>query len=210
MANILLSCPAAKFPNYVRAVELVGGSLTEEVSAADGLLLPGGADLAPEYSGLPEDAPCRGVDRERDRRELELCAQFLAAGKPILGICRGAQVVNVALGGTLLADIPGHSSLPNGSDRLHETRTAGLLTGLYGPACTVNSSHHQAVDRLAADCEILQISLDGVVEAFGHRTLPVLAVQWHPERLCGAFARADAVDGSRIFAWFVSRCGGAL
>ena len=209
MANILLGGPAAAFPNYVRALELVGGTVADDAEAADGLLLPGGGDLAPECSGLPDDAPCRDVDRERDRRELDLCERFLAAGKPILGICRGAQVLNVALGGNLLADIPGHSGLPDGSDRIHETRTAGLLTSLYGPTCTVNSSHHQAVDRLATECDILQLSLDGVIEAFGHKTLPVLAVQWHPERLCGPFARADAVDGSRIFNWFLARCGGS-
>lgn len=209
MANIFLSGAAEKFPNYVRAVELVGGTLTECEEEADGLLLPGGADLAPEYSGLPDDAPCRGVDRERDRRDLGVCKRFLEAGKPILGICRGCQVLNVALGGTLLADIPGHTGLPEGGDRVHETRTAGILTAIYGPECAVNSSHHQAVDRLAPDCDILQLSLDGIIEAFGHRTLPVLGVQWHPERLCGAFARADAVDGSRMLAWLVQRCGGA-
>lgn len=208
MEKIMLSVPAAAFPNYTRAVALVGGALTEQEEEAAGLLLPGGGDLAPELCGLPGDAPCRDVDRERDRRELDLCARFLAAGKPILGICRGAQVLCVAMGGTLLPDIPGHSGLPGGGDRIHETRTAGLLTALYGPACTVNSSHHQAVDRLPPDCDILQLSLDGVIEAFGHRTLPVLGVQWHPERLCGPFARADAVDGARVLAWFCACCGG--
>lgn len=209
MATILLSGPAAQFPNYVRALNLAGGTLTEEETAADGLWLPGGGDLAPDLCGLPDDAPCRDVDRERDLRELDLCRRFLAEGKPILGICRGAQVLAVAMGGSLLPDIPGHSGLPGGGDRIHETRTAGILTSLYGPECTVNSCHHQAVDGLPPECAILQLSLDGVIEAFGHKTLPVLAVQWHPERLCGPFARADAVDGLPLLTWFLSRCGGA-
>lgn len=197
------------FPNYVRAVELAGGRICGDPAAADGLLLPGGGDLAPDLCSLPPDAPCRDVDRARDEQELALCRWFLQERRPILGICRGAQVLAVALGGTLLADIPGHGGLPGGGDRLHETRTAGILTALYGPACTVNSCHHQAVDRLPDTCRILQVSADGVIEAFSHRTLPALGVQWHPERLCGALARRDAADGRMLFAWFLALCGGA-
>ena len=210
MATLLLPGSFETFSNYVRAVTLAGGAVTDREQEADGLLLPGGGDLAPDLCGLPGDAPCRDVDRQRDLRELELCRRFLEAGKPILGICRGAQVLAVAMGGSLIPDLPGHGGLPGGGDRLHETRTAGLLTALYGPACTVNSNHHQAVNRLPPECAILQLSLDGVVEAFGHKTLPVLGVQWHPERLCGPLARADAVDGLPLLGWFLSRCGGAL
>ncbi len=116
-------------------------------------------------------------------------------------------MLTVALGGTLLQQIEGHSRLPNGADRIHETRTAGLLTGLYGPSCAVNSAHHQAVDQLPPDCRILQISEDGVIEAFCHNTLPLLAVQWHPERLCGRFARPDAVSGLPLLRAFLALCG---
>ena len=133
--------------------------------------------------------------------------KFLAEGKPILGICRGAQVIAAALGGSLLQHVEGHDRL-DGVDRLHETRTAGLLLRLYGPEAVVNSAHHQAIDCLPPDCRLLQISVDGVVEAFCHNTLPVLGVQWHPERLCGQFARPDAVNGLPLLRAFLGLCGG--
>ncbi len=207
MRPILYLPQPARFPNYAAAVTLAGGAVKATPDGAGGLLLPGGGDMAPDLCHLPADL-CRDVDRERDLRELALCRQFLADGRPILGICRGAQVLAVALGGTLLGDVPGHGGL-TGGDRFHETRTAGLLTDLYGPACTVNSCHHQAVDRLPADCALLQVSLDGVVEAFGHRRRPVLGVQWHPERLCPPLGRADAVSGLPLLRWFLAQCGGA-
>ena len=206
--SIYLCGGAAAFPNYAAAVAMAGGRLAARPEDAGGLLLPGGGDMAPALCGLPDGAPCRDVDEARDRRELALCRAFLEAGRPVLGICRGAQVLAVALGGTLLADVPGHGGLPGGGDRIHETRTAGLLTGLYGPDCAVNSCHHQAVDRLPPDCAVLQVALDGVVEAFGHRRQIAVGVQWHPERLCGPFARADAVSGLPLLAWFTAACGG--
>ena len=148
------------------------------------------------------------VDRARDRRELAICRQFLEQKRPILGICRGAQVLAVAMGGTLLADVPGHGPEPGGADRIHDTRTAGLLTALYGPDCPVNSCHHQAVETLPPDCAVLQVALDGVIEAFGSRRMPAVGVQWHPERLCGPCARADAVSGLPLLGWFRAVCGG--
>lgn len=203
--KIFMSVPQEEFPNYVDALELAGAEIGRCPLESDGLLLPGGGDLDPSFYGQ-EDVGCTNMDPERDRRELELCQQFLSAKKPILGICRGAQVLAVALGGTLIQQIEHHSGLPNGADRLHETRTAGILTGLYGPYCTVNSWHHQAVGQLPPDCRILQISDDGVIEAFCHNTLPVLAVQWHPERLCGRFARPDAANGLLLFRYFLTLC----
>ena len=202
--TIFLETPD-QFPNYRDAVLLAGGALSAGEDGASGLLLPGGGDLDPAIYGAEDAGLCRDVDAERDRRELALCRRFLDAGKPVLGICRGAQVLAVALGGTLLQDVPGHSGLPGG-DSLHDTRTAGFLTGLYGPACTVNSCHHQAVDRLPDGCRILQVSGDGVIEAFSHRTLPALGIQWHPERLCGSFARPDAVSGLPLLRFFLSLC----
>jgi len=204
--RILFSMPVETFTNYAEAIELAGGAPTDDETACDALLLPGGGDLDPalydqanQGSGEP--------DRARDERELRLCRQFFEEKRPVLGICRGAQVAAVALGGTLLQQIEGHGRLSNGADRVHETRTAGFLTGLYGPSCAVNSAHHQAIDRLPPDCRILQISEDGVIEAFCHKTLPLLAVQWHPERLCGRFARPDAVSGLPLLRAFLALCG---
>lgn len=205
--QILLSMPAGEFPNYAEALALAGGQAARPGDAC-ALLLPGGGDLLPKYYGQEDLGLCQNPDPDRDERELELCARFLAEKRPILGICRGAQVLAAALGGTLLQDLPDHGALLNGGDRIHETRTADVLTGLYGPVCAVNSAHHQAVDRLPEHCRILQLSCDGVVEAFAHETLPVLAVQWHPERLCGRFARPDAVSGLPLLRYFLALCGG--
>ena len=203
--RILLSVPAAQFTNYTDALALAGAEIAEDETACDGLLLPGGGDLLPSLYG-PPDQGSTNLDEDRDLRELELCKQFMGAKKPILGICRGAQVLAVALGGTLRQHIERHDGLPNGADSIHETWTAGILTSLYGPSCSVNSWHHQAVEQLPPECRILQLAGDGVIETFDHRTLPILAVQWHPERLCGRFARPDAVDGLLIFRHFLSLC----
>lgn len=204
--RILLSMPMDTHANYVEALALAGAETTCGESVCDGLLLPGGGDLDPAlYGQAPQgsDPP----EPERDKREIALCKKFLSEGKPILGICRGAQVLAAALGGTLLQQVEGHGSL-DGADRFHETRTAGLLLRLYGPEAVVNSAHHQAIDRLPPDCRLLQVSMDGVVEAFCHNTLPALAVQWHPERLCGRFARPDAVSGLPVLRAFLQLCGG--
>lgn len=204
--RILLSMPIDTLPNYAEALALAGAEAVDAGTGCDGLLLPGGGDLDPSlYGQAPEGSG--PSEPERDRREMDLCRRFLAQGKPVLGICRGAQVMAAALGGTLLQDVKGHDQAC-GADRLHETRTAGLLLRLYGPEAVVNSAHHQAVDCLPPDCRLLQVSLDGVIEAFCHNTLPALAVQWHPERLCGRFARPDAVDGLPLLRAFLCLCGG--
>ena len=134
----------------------------------------------------------------RDARELTRIVNFLSAGQPVIGICRGLQVLNVYFGGTLRQHIEGHSQI-DGVDRLHAINTAPcLLRELYGTRCTVNSAHHQAVWRLGTGFQVFACAEDGTVEAVGHRTLPVFAVQWHPERLCGAFARPEGADGARL------------
>lgn len=204
--RILLSMPVETFTNYAEAVELAGGVPTDDLERCDGLLLPGGGDLDPALYGQEPDGS-EPPDGERDEKELALCRRFLAEKRPIFGICRGAQVLAVALGGTLRQHVEGHSRLENRADRVHEVRCAGLMAGLYGPGCPVNSSHHQAIERMPEHCKILQVSMDGVVEAFCHETLPVLAVQWHPERLMGRFARPDAVSGLPVFRAFLALCG---
>ena len=127
------------------------------------LLLPGGGDIADR---LPPE-------------EERVIAAFTAAEKPILGICRGLQALNVFFGGTLYAYIPGHQS-PEG-DILHATRAVGELAELVGTEPLVNSNHHQAVHRLGAGLSVRQWAGDGVIEGICHTALPILAVQWHPE-----------------------------
>lgn len=205
---LLYGCPE-KFENYRRALESAGaralfsgnGALSE---SCDGLLLAGGGDMDPAYYGQ-SPAGAYPPDRDRDAQELELLDSFAAAGKPVLGICRGVQVLNVYFGGTLIQDLPGHNQI-DGTDRLHTvTAEPGcFLEKLYGVCSVVNSAHHQAIDRPGDGLRILQRADDGVTEALAHTVFPMFGVQWHPERLTGPFFRPDAVDGSRIFDCFLS------
>ncbi|WP_295753847.1 gamma-glutamyl-gamma-aminobutyrate hydrolase family protein [uncultured Oscillibacter sp.] len=178
---------AESFPNYRRAVEAAGGRAVfgrkRRSLLGDALLLPGGGDLEPWRYGQA-NAASRNLDPERDEAELALLQDFTAAGKPVLGICRGLQTVNVFFGGTLAQDIPGHGAR-GGADGLHPVRRApGAPMPLSGG--WVNSAHHQAADRLGSGLRAVQWAEDGVVEALVHRRLPVWAVQWHPERLEGS------------------------
>lgn len=198
------------YGNYVRAIQAAGGyvCLSEnlrDASCCGGLLLPGGGDLEPWRYGR-ENIASKEVDSERDQIELGLLGRFLGKKRPVLGICRGLQVINVAFGGTLLQDLPGHSTVA-GVDRLHSVHTApSILRTLYGETSIVNSAHHQAIERLGADLEAIQWAPDGTVEALIHRNLPIWAVQWHPERLRGRWTRAGAADGGRIFQAFLAAC----
>ena len=194
MKTVYLS---VRLKNYESALALVGAPLAETPENADVLLLPGGGDMHPRFYGQALNGS-EDLDEARDARELTLIDNFLCAGKPVIGICRGLQVLNVYFGGTLRQHIEGHSQI-DGVDRLHVINTTpGLLRELYGTRCTVNSAHHQAVWRLGTGLQAFACAEDGTVEAVGHRTLPVFAVQWHPERLCGAFARPESADGARL------------
>lgn len=199
-----------RYQNYTRAVAAAGGRLrfSLEIGKAeecDGLLLPGGGDLEPWRYGQSNTAS-RGLEPERDRAELALLDRFTAAGRPVLGICRGLQTINVFFGGTLLQDLPGHNAV-GGQDRLHAVHTAPFGFGrLWGERPIVNSAHHQAADRLGAGLRAVQWTPDGIVEAVAHRSLPVWAVQWHPERLTGALALAGAAGGGRLLEAFLELC----
>ena len=174
------------YVNYKAALSAVGleavvSADMEEAARCAALLLPGGGDIADR---LPPE-------------EERVIAAFTAAEKPILGICRGLQALNVFFGGTLYAYIPDHQS-PEG-DIVHATRAVGELAGLVGTEPLVNSNHHQAVHRLGAGLSVRQWAGDGVIEGICHTALPILAVQWHPERL------RTGADGAAVFRW-LRRC----
>lgn len=199
--TIFIRGRAERYGNYCRAVVRAGGQVrfSEDPGDAEGcgaLLLPGGGDLEPWRYGQ-ENRASRNLEPDRDGAELALLARFAARGRPVLGICRGLQVINVFFGGTLIQDLPGHSALEE-KDRLHPARTApSFLLPLCGPRCVVNSAHHQAADRLGQGLEAAQWAEDGVLEALYHRALPVWAVQWHPERL-------DRPEGGAVFRAFLA------
>jgi putative glutamine amidotransferase len=219
--------------NYPRAVLLGGGLpvvlacaperalVAESVRRCDGVLLTGGDDVNPGLYRRRLPARLRrtvgATDRLRDLRELLVIAETLRQRKPLLAICRGQQLLNVALGGTLLVDIA--AQLPQAinhdrSDRkgavVHEVQlTADSLLAkmLRSRKLGVNSSHHQAVDRVAPALRVTGQSTDGVVEVLEAGAglsgwLPfLLAVQFHPERLAGAHP-----EHRKIFSSFISAC----
>lgn len=187
-----------KYANYVSAVERAGGRacFNGTPEACDALLLPGGGDMEPWRYGQPNTAS-RNLDPPRDALELDLLERFTALHKPVLGICRGMQSINVFFGGTLFQDIPGHTQM-DGVDRTHAVRAApGVFAAL--DAASVNSAHHQAVARIGDGLRVEQWADDGIIEAFRHTRLPVWGVQWHPERLPGH-------AGQRLFAAFLELC----
>lgn len=170
--------------------------LSDYVRHLDGLILQGGADLAPETYGEEPLKPEWAGDRVRDRYELEVLEEFMAADKPVLGICRGAQLINVALGGTLHQDInsqlPGtlaHRATHTYEQNFHaisfepESGLARMYPGVRGGR--VNSIHHQSVKDLGRDLVVEAYSEpDRVVEAMRWQGRSyVFGVQWHPEFL---------------------------
>lgn len=180
------------YDNYRRALAAVGQEavVSTDVAAArrcSGLLLPGGGDI---YGSLR-------------RQETALINAFVCRRRPVLGICRGMQALNVYFGGTLYDRIPGHQA-PE-ADLVHSTRAEGLLAALLGKAPAVTSSHHQAVRMPGQRLQVCQRATDGIVEGFLHESLPVVGVQYHPERQSFSLRRADAADAAPLWRWWAAQ-----
>lgn len=209
MKRVFLRGDAEKLRNYTAALASVGveSAVSMDLSLAehcDGLLLPGGADVDPVHFGQKNTAS-RGIDPDRDRDEFALIELFLKLERPILGICRGHQILNVALGGTLIQDLPdeSHHQREDGVDRVHlVTVLHPFLSSLYGERLVTNTAHHQAVDRLGKGLHVTCVGDDGVVEGFVHENGRIIGVQFHPERMAFEKRRTDADDGAAIFRTF--------
>jgi putative glutamine amidotransferase len=154
-----------------------------ELEQMDGLLLTGGSDIAPEFlrQEIVDPNLIEDPDSLRDRWEFDVLPRTLARGLPIFAICRGIQVLNVALGGTLKLDIPGHNLPEQKTAALQPLRADRLASHRFE---RVNSAHHQAVDRLGQGLEIeAWCATDDIIEQMRLRDYPfALAVQYHPER----------------------------
>ncbi len=211
-------------PGYMEGVIAAGGlpvmlplengdaDLAQLCALCDGILLTGGHDVSPEFYGAKRLSVCGACSGERDRMEAQVLRRAMAANKPVLGICRGLQFINAALGGTLWQDLP--SQRPYGVNHrqappydvpahsVHLVPGTPLAELLGRDALDVNSCHHQAVRDLAAPLESMAASPDGLVEAAYHPGMRFLwGVQWHPE-----FFRCSDTAASAIFRAFVDSC----
>lgn len=178
-----------------------------DLSLYDRLILPGGGDIHPSWFGQPDQGSV-SVDPELDRSQFRILDAFVRAGRPVLGICRGLQIINVYFGGTILQDLPTssrHRYLDK--DQYHMVRniSGSLLHALYGPDSMVNSAHHQGCGRTGAGLAITQLSSDGVVEGLSHTEKPILGVQWHPERTGFSFRRPGIADGGILMKYFLEQ-----
>ena len=201
---------------YVEAVVRAGGlplvlpildpeDAADVLANVDGLLLTGGGDVAPGRYGEDPVPEVYGVDQDRDEWELALVVAATAARKPVLGVCRGEQLINVAFGGTLVQHLvagqtgeshrqPGREGEPVHPVGLDPNST---LAKIVGPQpLGVNTMHHQAVARVGAGLRAVAWAPDGVIEAIESADdRPIVAVQWHPEWLI------DHPRHGRLFGW---------
>jgi len=198
--------------------------VAEIVRRLDGLIITGGPDVAPELYG-EENRDARGVSLLRDNYEIALATEAKRQVRPLLGICRGVQVMNVAFGGSLIQDIPkecptthSHVRGPDQVDNIHPiqlTRDSFLTPLFAGEELLVNSSHHQAVKTPGNGLTIVALSDDGLVEAVqDFSQFCLVGVQWHPERLQGTWPTQSPIGPYpphiRLAQWFIQQAAEAL
>lgn len=199
--------------DYSRAVQSAGGvpvnipidvDVSQLIGRLDGVLLTGGTDVAPGRYGAKPHPEVLGLEPERDGLELDLYRLALDHDVPVLGICRGLQLMNVAHGGTLHQHVPEHSRYDvDHSGTVHSVRTEpdSILEALYGSTIEVNSLHHQTVDRLGQGLSVTAMSDDGEVEGLEFNA-QTIAVQWHPELL-------NERGQDPVFRWLIDAASGS-
>jgi putative glutamine amidotransferase len=209
---------------YTRSVAAAGGipalipsNLSDEdlnhlISRLDGILFTGGSDLDPARYGNQMHPKVEEIDADRDRTEIYLIKSVVRLGKPFFGICRGCQVINVALGGTLYEDLPDQRPGNIQHDNHHQPRnflahplvlqSDSQLVGILGQdPGQVNSLHHQGINRLASELKAVAHAPDSLIEAVELPANPFgVAVQWHPEEL------QEHEPMRRLFQAFIEAC----
>jgi putative glutamine amidotransferase len=191
--------PESKKDFYRNALRNAGVEPVEDVASLDGLsglVLAGGTDVAPELYGATRGPETQEPDVARDERESALIKEALQRDLPVLAICRGMQLLNVVMGGTLMQHIDGHRVEERDAHTIEIERGSRLEGILGADHYVVNSRHHQVVDRVGVGLVIAAKAPDGVIEAL---EIPakrfMLAVQWHPE------SRVDG-DDRKLFSAF--------
>jgi putative glutamine amidotransferase len=177
----------------------------------DAVVINGGGDVGPERYGAARHPRTYGVQEPRDQFEIELVRAAADRGIPVLGVCRGIQLVNVALGGTLVQHVPDAGGRDHMCDaaldrRVHDVVLApgSRLAALYSrDRLKVNSIHHQAVDRPGPGLRVTATALDGTVEGIESEDGRILGVQWHPELL----AEPAASEHLPLFRWLLAADG---
>lgn len=208
--------------DYINAVVSAGGTpvmlpicqnaeiIKQQVESVDALLIIGGIDVNPLF--YQQDCHFEQGESSycRDKYEIELIQYAATLKKPILGICRGIQVINVAFGGTLYQDVKlagnkimQHTQKEKRSYPIHsiQIQEKSFLEGSLGKTFYVNSFHHQSIDKLAERFCVVATSHDGIIEAIEHIDLPIWAVQFHPEAMCKTY-----IQMQNIFNDFINRC----
>jgi len=178
------------------------GAPAEALSSFDGLLLIGGGDVEPALYGAGDHAEQYDVDTARDATETALLREAMGIGLPVLAVCRGAQVVNAAFGGTLIQHIPDVQGLvdhgkPNaGGPSMHDVKLAsgsGIAAATGQERLSCSSHHHQGIDRVGEGLVPVGWTDDGLVEALEGENGWVVAVQWHPEDTAAEDAAQQAL-----------------
>lgn len=186
--------------NYADAIRQAGlnplvaayGDPEVYADLADGVVFSGGRDFNPARYGEVSRLE-HGFDEELDDMEMAVFEAFMKRKKPILGICRGIQLINVALGGTLYQDIEADTGVRHLPEDVAEhtviAESGSAICQLFGSEFLTNSYHHQAVKDLGDGLLATGRSkADGIIEVVEHKTLPIMGIQWHPERMIGAEA----------------------
>lgn len=183
------------------------GSLAPVLAVLDGLLLTGGGDVEPARYGAPQAPESGGIDADRDAAEAYLLEEAARRGIPVLAVCRGIQMLNVARGGTLVQHLPTvtpepHLVIERRTEAVHSVRidADSALSRIVGKdRVETNSLHHQAVDRLGRQLAAVAWADDGTVEAVEDPDRQIVAIQWHPEQM------PDRPEQMRLFRWLIDR-----
>ena len=205
--SVIIAGRSKDTKNYEKALERLGvfhrTVLDPETACqATHLLLPGGGDITPAFFGQ-KDRGSRNIDTELDILQLRLLSCFVAQKKPVLGICKGLQLINVHFGGDVIQHIDTADAHKwKDCDQFHpvwrcELSRLDFFYQLYGTSAMVNSAHHQAAGRMGDGLIPVCRAVDNVIDGLTHKALPVLAVQWHPERLPDG-------RGDSLFSYFLS------
>lgn len=194
------------YVNYVKSLDLIPSVTMNlgEAAGCDALLLPGGGDITPAFFG-EKNHGSKNIDTELDIIQLQALDLAVRKQLPVLGICKGLQIINVGFGGTIIQDMPtAKRHRYDDGDKYHSTviTEGSWLHTLYGKDCTVNSAHHQSIGRLGNGLTAVQLCPeDGCIEAIVHSSLPIIGVQWHPERLDRT---KTTISGQKVLAYFAS------